>query len=58
MRKGYLGVKSGRGFYDYSNGKDKIAIKARDDMYLALAKANITAIGDKAEEEMKKLDEK
>ena len=58
MRNGYLGVKSGRGFYDYSNGKDKIAIKARDDMYLALAKANITAIGDKAEEEMKKLDEK
>ncbi|MDR0491066.1 MAG: 3-hydroxyacyl-CoA dehydrogenase family protein, partial [Oscillospiraceae bacterium] len=31
------GVKSGKGFYDYSNGKDKEAIRRRDKMFIKLA---------------------
>jgi len=31
------GVKSGKGFYDYSNGKDKEAIRRRDKMFLKIA---------------------
>lgn len=33
-----LGVKSGAGFYDYSDGKDVEAIRYRDEMYTKLAK--------------------
>ncbi len=33
-----LGIKSGRGFYDYSNGKDEEAIKRRDRMFLEMLK--------------------
>jgi 3-hydroxybutyryl-CoA dehydrogenase len=33
-----LGVKSGAGFYDYSNGKDEEVIKYRDQMYTKLVK--------------------
>jgi 3-hydroxybutyryl-CoA dehydrogenase len=33
-----LGVKSKRGFYDYSNGKDEDAIKRRDRMFLEMLK--------------------
>ena len=33
-----LGVKSGAGFYDYSNGRDKEVIKYRDEMFTKLAK--------------------
>lgn len=35
---GWLGVKSGRGFYDYSGGRDKEVIKYRDDIFLKLSK--------------------
>ncbi len=35
---GWLGVKSGKGFYDYSNGRDKEVIKYRDDIFLKLSK--------------------
>lgn len=48
--KGEYGVKSKKGFYDYSDGKDAEAIKLRDEMYLAMAKADVTAIAEKAEE--------
>ena len=41
---GNYGVKSGAGFYDYSDGKADTAIKNRDAMYLAMAKAKITDI--------------
>ena len=41
---GNYGVKSGAGFYDYSDGKADVAIKNRDAMYLAMAKAKITDI--------------
>ena len=34
----HLGVKSGSGFYDYSNGKDDEVIKYRDQMYTKLVK--------------------
>lgn len=44
FRKGEFGVKTKKGFYDYSNGKDKEAIRLRDEMYLAMAKANVTEI--------------
>lgn len=33
-----FGVKSGAGFYDYSNGKDVEAIKYRDEMFTKIAK--------------------
>lgn len=33
-----LGVKSGSGFYDYSDGKDEAVIKYRDQMYTKLVK--------------------
>lgn len=36
--EGKLGVKSGEGFYDYSNGKDAEAIKERDELFIKLAK--------------------
>ena len=35
---GKLGVKSGAGFYDYSNGKDDEIIRRRDEMFLKLSK--------------------
>lgn len=36
---GEYGVKSGRGFYDYSDGRDVEATRERDEKYLAVAKA-------------------
>lgn len=36
--KGEFGVKSGKGFYDYSNGKDAELIEYRDAMFTKLAK--------------------
>ena len=36
--EGRLGIKSGAGFYDYSDGKDIEAIKHRDEMLLKLSK--------------------
>ena len=36
FKAGSYGVKSGKGYYDYSNGKDKIAIQRRDKMFLKL----------------------
>lgn len=38
MDKGELGVKSKKGFYDYSNGKDEEAIKRRDKMFFKMLK--------------------
>ena len=37
-QKGEYGVKSKKGFYDYSNGKDEEALKRRDEMFMLLAK--------------------
>ncbi len=39
VEKGQLGVKSGKGFYDYSNGKDEEAIRNRDEKFIKLYKA-------------------
>ena len=36
--QGKLGVKTGEGFYDYSDGKDDAVIKHRDEMFLKLSK--------------------
>ncbi len=38
MDKNELGVKSEKGFYDYSDGKDKQAIKNRDKMFFKMLK--------------------
>lgn len=38
VEKGQLGVKSGQGFYDYKNGKDKEAIDSRDEKFIKLYK--------------------
>ena len=38
VEDGNLGVKSGKGFYDYSDGKDKQAIRERDESFIKLAK--------------------
>lgn len=36
---GEFGVKSGKGFYDYSNGKDKEALQNRDEKFMKIYKA-------------------
>ncbi len=38
METNRLGVKSGRGFYDYSEGKDEEAIKRRDKLFFKMLK--------------------
>ncbi|MDY0237081.1 MAG: 3-hydroxyacyl-CoA dehydrogenase family protein [Gudongella sp.] len=38
MESGKLGVKSKEGFYDYSDGKDELAIKTRDKMFFKMLK--------------------
>ncbi len=38
VEEGHLGVKSGRGFYDYEGDKADAAIRARDKQYIELAK--------------------
>lgn len=38
VEEGNLGVKSGKGFYDYSDGKDKEAIRQRDEWFIKLSK--------------------
>ena len=43
-QEGKYGVKSGAGFYDYSDGKADLSIKKRDAMYLAMARAKVTEI--------------
>ena len=38
VQHGNMGVKSGKGFYDYADGKDKEAIRRRDMLIIKLAK--------------------
>jgi len=38
FKDGNYGVKSGKGYYDYSDGKDKDAIRRRDKMFIKLSK--------------------
>ena len=38
VKAGKLGVKSGQGFYDYSDDKADAAIRERDRLYIELAK--------------------
>ena len=38
VARGDLGVKTGRGIYDYSDGRDKEAIRYRDQMYTKVAR--------------------
>lgn len=35
---GNFGVKAGKGFYDYSDGKDEAAIRNRDELYIKVSK--------------------
>ena len=42
VEEGNLGVKSGRGFYDYSGGRDKEAIRERDELFIKLSKCLYT----------------
>ena len=38
-QKGEFGVKSGKGFYDYSDGKDAAALRARDEKFMKIYNA-------------------
>lgn len=46
------GVKSGKGFYDYSDGLDREAVDIRDQMYIEMAKRNITSISEPYEKKL------
>ena len=46
------GVKSGKGFYDYSDGLDREAVDIRDQMYIEMAKHNITSISEPYEKKL------
>lgn len=37
IQRGEYGVKSGKGFYDYTNGRDKEIIKKRDESFIKIA---------------------